>query len=115
MNEVTTGVVAIGWPQLALASGFIVATGAITLVLHLGVAKDLAIATLRTYVQLLALGFVLRWVFRTNTPLLVMSIVAFLFVIWRHRSNIGRLLRGEEPRIGKGGLALNKKADGEDE
>lgn len=34
-----------------------------------------------------------------NTPLLVMSIVAFLFVIWRHRSNIGRLVRGEEPRI----------------
>ena len=50
-----------------------------------------------------------------NTPLLVMSIVAFLFVIWRHRSNIGRLVRGEEPRIGKGGLALTKKADGEGE
>jgi putative ABC transport system permease protein len=74
----TLGVVAIGWPQLALASGFIIATGAVTLVLHLGVAKDLGIATLRTYAQLLALGFVLRWVFRNDTPLLVIAILGIM-------------------------------------
>jgi glycerol-3-phosphate acyltransferase PlsY len=41
-----------------------------------------------------------------RTPLMVVSVVAFVFVVWRHRTNIARLFRGEEPRIGKGGLAL---------
>jgi putative ABC transport system permease protein len=75
-----TGVVAIGWVQLALASAFIVVTGALTLALRLGVAKDLAIATARTYIQLLALGFVLRWVFRNDTPLLVLAILGVMLI-----------------------------------
>ena len=33
------------------------------------------------------------------TILPALSLMA-LFVLWRHRSNIGRLLRGQEPRIG---------------
>jgi putative ABC transport system permease protein len=78
--EASTGVIAIGWAQLALASLFIVATGAVTLALHLGVAKDLALASVRTYLQLLALGFVLRWVFRSDTPLLVFAILAVMLV-----------------------------------
>lgn len=80
MPDATGGVVAIGWLQLALASGFIIFTGVITLVLHLGVAKDLGIATLRTYAQLLALGFVLRWVFRTDTPLVVFAILIVMLL-----------------------------------
>lgn len=43
--------------------------------------------------------------------LLVMSFAAFVFIVWRHRTNIARLVRGEEPRIGKGGLALRKVAE----
>jgi len=50
-----------------------------------------------------------------RTPLLVMSLLAFLFVVWRHRANIGRLMRGEEPRIGRGGAALRRAAEGRDE
>ncbi len=50
---------------------------------------------------------VLTWViYPGRTPLMVVSVLAFLFVVWRHRTNIARLIRGEEPRIGKGGLAL---------
>jgi putative ABC transport system permease protein len=80
MPEAAGSVVAIGWAQLALASGFIILTGGLTLLLHLGVAKDLAIATARTYAQLLALGFVLRWVFRTDTPLLVFVILGVMLL-----------------------------------
>jgi glycerol-3-phosphate acyltransferase PlsY len=43
--------------------------------------------------------------------LLAMSLAAFVFIVWRHRSNIGRLLKGEEPRIGKGGLAVRATAE----
>ncbi len=50
-----------------------------------------------------------------RTPLLVMSLVASVLVLWRHRSNIGRLLRGEEPRIGGGGLALKSRATTDEE
>ena len=35
----------------------------------------------------------------TPTPLKVLAIIAVL-VIWLHRANIGRLLKGEEPRVG---------------
>ena len=48
--QLAGGVVAIGWPQLLLASGFVLVTGAIALWMQLGVSKDLAIATVRTYV-----------------------------------------------------------------
>jgi putative ABC transport system permease protein len=80
MNASAAGVVAIGWPQLALASLFILITGGVTLALHLGVAKDLGLATLRTYAQLLALGFVLRYVFATNTPLLVLAMLGVMLL-----------------------------------
>lgn len=75
-----TGVVDIGWLQLLLATGFIVVAGALSLALTLGLEKDLAIATLRTYLQLLALGFVLRWVFANQTWWLVLVYIAVMTV-----------------------------------
>jgi glycerol-3-phosphate acyltransferase PlsY len=52
------------------------------------------------------------WMLYPDRPaLMTMSFAAFAFIAWRHRSNIARLLRGEEPRIGRGGLALRNVAD----
>ena len=83
MNAVTQavtagGVVDIGWVQLLLATGFIIVTGAISLALGLGLVKDLSIATVRTYVQLLALGIVLRWAFGFNTWWLVVGLLTVM-------------------------------------
>lgn len=72
------GVVAIGWPQLLLATAFVVFVGVVSLRLALGITKDLAIATVRTYVQLIALGFVLRWVFGVRSPWLVLAMVVLM-------------------------------------
>ena len=36
-----------------------------------------------------------------RAPLFIVSFAMTLFVVWTHRSNIGRLRRGEEPRIGR--------------
>ncbi len=58
------GVIVIGWWQLALATVFVLVVGIISVRLALGIEKDLAIATVRTYLQLIALGLVLGWVFR---------------------------------------------------
>ncbi len=71
----TGGVIVIGWWQLALATVFVVVTGVISLRLSLGVEKDLAIATVRTYLQLLALGLVLGWVFAHSQWWLVIAIL----------------------------------------
>jgi glycerol-3-phosphate acyltransferase PlsY len=49
----------------------------------------------------------LAYLFYPDRPALtVFSVVAAVLVWWRHRSNIARLLKGEEPRIGRGGLSL---------
>lgn len=74
------GVVPIGWPQLLLASGFVLVTGALALWMQLGLTKDLAIATVRTYVQLLLLGLVLGWVFTFNRWWAVLGILAIMIV-----------------------------------
>lgn len=77
-NELAGGVVLIGWPQLALASGFVLVTGALALWTRLGVTRDLAIAAVRTYVQLLALGLVLRWVFAADRWWWVVGILGLM-------------------------------------
>jgi glycerol-3-phosphate acyltransferase PlsY len=38
-----------------------------------------------------------------SSAYLVVSLVASLLVLWRHRSNIERLLAGTEPKIGEKG------------
>lgn len=45
-----------------------------------------------------------------RSAIVTMSFIAAAIVLWRHRSNIGRIVRGEEARIGKG--ALLSDADG---
>ena len=74
----TAGVVAITWPQLLLAAGFMVFVGVISLRLELGLEKDLAIATVRTYLQLFVLGLVLRWVFGIDSPWLVLALLVLM-------------------------------------
>ena len=36
-----------------------------------------------------------------NHPFTIFSLIISIIVIWKHRSNINRLLKGEEPRISK--------------
>lgn len=80
MSE-AAGTIAIGWPQLLLATGFIIVSGGIALALGLGVTKSLWIATARTYLQLLALALVLRWVFDVRSPWLVIGIIVLMTLV----------------------------------
>lgn len=81
MPDTTTGgVIAIGWLQLVLATGFVVLVGIISMRLSLGIEKDLAIATARTYLQLIALGLVLRWVFGIDSPWLVVALLVLMML-----------------------------------
>jgi putative ABC transport system permease protein len=77
-GEAAGGVIQIGWQGLALATLFVVFVGAVSIRMSLGITKDLAIATARTYAQLIALGFVLRFVFRINSPWLVLALIVVM-------------------------------------
>lgn len=80
MPESAGGVIAIGPWQLALATGFMLVVAVISLRLALGVERDLFVATARTYLQLIVLGLVLRWVFRIDSPWLVLAIVGVMMI-----------------------------------
>jgi len=73
-----TGVVPIGPWQLALAAVFMRVVGGISIALELGLVKDLAWATARTYVQLILLGLVLRWVFTNDSWFVVVTLLALM-------------------------------------
>ncbi len=81
MNEAAGGVIAIGIPQLLLATLFVVFVGVLSIRLSLGITRDLAIATVRTYVQLFALGFVLRWVFGIDSPWVVIGLLVVMVLV----------------------------------
>jgi glycerol-3-phosphate acyltransferase PlsY len=79
---------------LAVASAVFVVVLAVTRVMSLGslsgaAALPLAVVLLRG----------------PRDPLVVVALAVTTFVFWTHRANIGRLRRGEEPRVGDKTLA----------
>lgn len=76
----SSGVVPIGNLQLALATLFMLVAAAASFRLHLGLAKDIVVSTIRVFLQLLALGIVLRYVFRFQTCWLVLALLAVMTV-----------------------------------
>ncbi len=84
----TLGVLlAVAWP-----------VGLIACATWLAVALTLRISSLSSLASLVAAALAAH--FLTDPQITVMAIVIGLFVATRHAPNIGRLLRGTEPRIG---------------
>lgn len=67
--------------DLALAAMLVVGAGAVSLVLRLDLERRLAVAALRTVVQLLLVGYVLRFVFALDSPLYLALVMAVM--IWQ--------------------------------
>ena len=105
------------WPVwLNWRGGKAVATG---LGIFLGLSWQVGLATLGIFILMitlfrivslasvsaaLALPFMMLISFKTSSislPFLVISLLAMTLVIWRHRENILRLMKGKEPKIGK--------------
>ena len=105
------------WPVwLNWKGGKAVATG---LGIFLGLSWQVGLATLGVFILMitlfrivslasvsaaLALPFIMFISFKTSSislPFLVISLLAMTLVIWRHRENILRLMKGKEPKIGK--------------
>lgn len=71
----------IGWLELFLATTFIVVAGIVSVLMSLGLIRSLLIATLRTYLQLIALGFILVWIFSINSAPLVLSLFSIMILL----------------------------------
>ena len=105
------------WPVwLNWRGGKAVATG---LGIFLGLSWQVGLATLGVFVLMitffrivslasvsaaLALPLIMFLSFKNSAislPFLVVSLLAMILVIWRHRENIVRLIKGKEPKIGQ--------------
>ncbi len=75
------GVIVIGIPQLVIAALFMVFVGVVSMRLSLGLEKSLALATVRTYMQLFALGLALRYVFDVDSAWLVIGILVLMMAV----------------------------------
>ena len=70
---------ALGYTELAVAAALVLLSAALSLALHMGIARSLLVAGTRTVLQLLLVGLVLKKVFELRSPLLVgLVLVAML-------------------------------------
>ncbi|MBL1217255.1 MAG: iron export ABC transporter permease subunit FetB [Planctomycetes bacterium] len=72
------GALALGPIDLAIAAALVLVAGAISLLLRLHLEQRLIIAALRTVVQLLLIGYVLRWVFALDRPAPVLIVMLLM-------------------------------------
>ncbi len=92
-----TGPVDLSWIDLALAASLVLINGLISVALGLGMERTLAVASLRTVVQLLLLGAILAPVFAWAHPALV-ALVALVMVSaagWESVRRTQRRYRGQ--------------------
>jgi len=87
------GAIPLGPFDLLVAAVLVVVAGLISLALRLGLEKQLAIAATRTVVQLSLVGYVLVWIFRANTPWLVLAAMLVMTVA-AGRAAVARSKRG---------------------
>ncbi len=67
--------------QVWLAALLLIVNGLASALLQLGMQRQMAIAALRTVVQLSLVGFVLQWVFAVNHPLLVLGTILVMTTV----------------------------------
>ncbi len=72
------GAVPLGPVDLLIGAGLVLVAGSISLILGLGLERRLAIAALRTAVQLLLVGYLLVFIFEAASPLLILAVVLLM-------------------------------------
>lgn len=94
-----------GGKGVATAAGAFAALAPVPLVLAFGLFVLVLVATrymsLASLAGAVALPLAVAATRGARDPLLVITVAVGAFVFWTHRSNIGRLRRGVEPRLGQ--------------
>lgn len=80
---------ALGASELAIACGLVLCAGCVSLLLRLRLESQLMLAALRTVVQLLLVGYLLRWVFQLSHAALV-SLLLLLMIGLAARAAVQR-------------------------
>ncbi|MBC8413810.1 ABC transporter permease, partial [bacterium] len=74
----TTEILDISWSHIALTTLLVLLTGICSVILKLKIEKELFVGTIRTFLQLILLGYVLKFVFDLNNPVLVIIIFSLM-------------------------------------
>ena len=77
-------IIPLGAFELALAAGLVLLAGLVSLLLRLGLERRLAIAALRTVLQLLLIGYILRYVFALESIWLLAGVVTVMLAVAAH-------------------------------
>lgn len=76
----SAGVVEVGTPQLFIACAFMLVTGIVSWKMKLHLEKDIVVSTLRAFIQLFMLSFVLSWIF-DHQSWLVVTLILFIMTL----------------------------------
>ncbi len=89
-------IIDIGYPGLLLSLSFVLLAGVSSLALRLNLHRDIFWGTVRTVSQLFLMGYVLRYVFRVNSPWLVLLLFTIM-VFFAGRIVAGRVRDRDVP------------------
>jgi putative ABC transport system permease protein len=71
-------IINISWLHVSISTFFVIGAGACSLYLRLNLAKDLLVGTIRTFLQLFLLGYVIKIVFDISNPWVVFLLFSFM-------------------------------------
>jgi len=92
-------VIDIGWGQLLLSLLFILLAAIASFFYRLGMERDLLIGTLRTFVQLALVGYVLQFVFDLEHPILILLLYLWM-LFWAAQAIHSRVDESEVSILG---------------
>jgi putative ABC transport system permease protein len=94
--DATPGAIPLSAIDLALAAGLVIVAGLVSILLRLRLERRLAVASVRTVVQLLLVGYVLEWVFDLENLWVILLVAAFMIFLAGHAAvqRSGRTFRG---------------------
>ncbi len=92
VDRAAAGVIELQALDLVLAAVLVLVAGLVSMLLRLGLEKRLLVAAMRTVVQLLLIGYLLKWVFRIESLTLVLGL-ALLMIIAASRAAVTRPAR----------------------
>mgnify|MGYP001378026171 CR=1 FL=1 len=98
----STHAISLDFIDLVVAGILVLAAGVISVALRLGLHKTLAIAALRTVVQLILLGFILQWLFQIDDPMLLCLVLAVMMTT----AGLAAVARSERGFVGVHGRAI---------
>ncbi len=80
MPAAEAGALPLGAVDLVIAGGLVLVAGLVSVAMRLGLGRRLIIATVRTVVQLVLIGYTLQWIFGLDSAPLVMLWLALMIV-----------------------------------